>query len=115
MVTVVVFAAATAVGCIVVRILRLRVSSCCTGTTYPGSSGMCIHMVQGHEYGDLTCFTGRSQRKLEKQEPKRRMRNHSEGPSTGTKQQVVQTSEAMMTQCRATPSSLRVGMLLQKA
>ncbi len=54
-----------------------------------------MHMVQGHEYGDLTCFTGRSQGKPEKQEPKRRTTKHSEGPRTGTGKTVVQTDEAV--------------------
>jgi len=41
-------------------------------------------------------FTGRSQGKPEKQEPKRRTAKQSEGPRTGTRNTVVQTDEAVV-------------------
>ena len=83
-VTVVAFAAATAVGCIVVRKLRQRVRTCCAGATYPASSWMCIHVIQSREYGDLTCFSGHSQGKPASDEPKKRNVKHPKRPTTGT-------------------------------
>jgi len=58
---------------------------------------ICMHMVHGHEYGDLTCFTGRLQGKPasgDKQESKRRASKHPEGPTTGTGKTLVQTGKA---------------------
>ena len=43
-----------------------------------------MHMVQGRESGDLTCFTARSQGKPASDEPKKRTPKHPKGPMTGT-------------------------------